>query len=124
MSFRRDSRDDRRWGVFRDSHSELLAATGMPLEYYQSEALFIDFLMHGHIDHHHVSQIFTSEVMTQRQYDALRKSAWEYFNSGFGYFEPIALRMEADIRAFDREFAKTKKKANKAEMATPRKPSD
>ena len=66
--------------------------------------MFIDFLMHGYIDHHGDTRRFTVEDMSTVEHGSFVALIREYFRSGFGYFQPMAFSSETLIQDFDVEF--------------------
>lgn len=120
MSYRPKSDSLRRWKIFRDQHRALINGSGLPEAYIEKQPMFMDFLMHGYIDHHTDSRRFTVEDMSPAEHQAFESLVREYFRSGYGYFQPMAFRSEKVIRDFEMEFGALpdKKKANKAAHPT------
>lgn len=104
MSYRQKSDSLRRWGIFRDQHRALITASGLPEGCIEKQSMFMDFLMHGYIDHHADVCRFTVEDMSPAEHQAFESLVREYFRSGFGYFQPMAFSSEKLIRDFEMEF--------------------
>ena len=104
MSYRPKSDSLRRWKIFRDQHRALINGSRLPEAYIEKQPMFIDFLMHGYIDHHADPRRFTVEDMSPGEYQAFESLVREYFRSGFGYFQPTAFSSEKLIQDFEREF--------------------
>lgn len=79
------------WKKFRQEQSRLIETSGLPLDYLENENLWIDFLMHGYIDHHPDSIRFTVDDMNELEYDHFKRLIDAYFSYGFEFFTPMAL---------------------------------
>lgn len=83
--------DNLKWKKFKQEQSSLIESSGLPLDYTQKESIWIDFLMHGYIDHHKDEIGYTVEEMAKNEYENFKKLIDKYFQSGFDYFIPMAL---------------------------------
>jgi hypothetical protein len=90
--------------MFRDQHRALIDISGLPEAYVEKESMFVDFLMHGYIDHHADTRRFTVEDLSPTEHQAFVNLVREYFRSGYGYCQPMAFRSEKLIRDFEMEF--------------------
>lgn len=109
MSHRRDSADaaeKRRWRRFLDDNRAEFEATGLPQHLYQTRAVFDDFLMHGHLDHHAAPFQFSFAELTQDRATAARELVVRYLAAGyqdpglvlFGSEEPESIHAAAALR--------------------------
>lgn len=105
MSYRSKSDSLRSWKLFRDRHRNLIGASGLPEAYIDEQATFIDFLMHGYIDHHIDTRQFPVEDMSPAEHQAFESLVREYFRDGFGYVQPMAFRSKKLVQDFEEEFA-------------------
>ena len=80
-----------KWKKFKQEQSKLIAVSGLPLDYIEKENIWIDFLMHGYIDHHKDSVGFSIDDMTKNENYNFKKLIDIYFESGFEFFIPMAL---------------------------------
>ena len=86
MSFRRSKQQAdsvRAWREFIQSHEQLLQASGVPANIYQSREMFDDLLMHGHIDHHQDPTRFSVGNLSQEQQTLLTEIVAAYLQAGF-----------------------------------------
>jgi len=104
MSYRPKSDITRRCRAFCDQQRDLICRSGLPEVYVEKESMFMDFLMHGYIDHHADTHEFSVEGMSPAEQQAFESLAREYFRSGYGYFQPMAFRSGKIIRDFEEEF--------------------
>ena len=66
--------------------------SGLPFDYYKSEELWIDFLLHGYIDHHNDNIHYTVDSMINDEYKYFVELVYKYFEFGFSYFNVIAIK--------------------------------
>jgi hypothetical protein len=104
MSYRPKSDSTRRWQTFRDQQRALINESCMPEAYVEKESMFLDFLMHGYIDHHSDTRWFSVEDMSSAEHQAFENLAREYFRSGYEYFQPMAFRSTSLNQDFEMEF--------------------
>ena len=101
MNFRRSTEQAEaanRWKAFVATHHGLVRTTGLPQLVFDSEAIFIDLLMHGYLDHHEDPYGVRIAELPPLGYNALRDLAERYFADGFGWFSPIGLTTETRTR--------------------------
>jgi hypothetical protein len=86
MSFRRSKQralESYRWRQFVEQNSARLEASGLPLLIYQSQEMFLDFLIHGYIDHHEDPTRFSVMKLSSFELDLLADIIVDYLHSGF-----------------------------------------
>jgi len=86
MSFQRSKKatlEKLRWAAFCEGNKAIIESTGLPLEYVLDEEYFIDFLMHGYIDHHRDVIRFTDGMMTPNQRKSFPNLLRAYFSAGY-----------------------------------------
>ena len=83
--------------------------SGVPEVYLEKHSVFMDFLMHSYIDHHADTRRFTVDDMSPCEHQAFVELVREYFRSGYGYFEPTAIRSMKIIQEFEVEFGTSPK---------------
>jgi len=76
--------DKRRWRRFLDDNRAEFEATDLPRHVYETSAVFDDFLMHGHLDHHSAPFEFSFAELTQDQVTVVRELVVRYFAAGHG----------------------------------------
>ena len=81
----------KRWKLFVDENKEFFQNAGLPLSIIEDEEYWIDFLMHGYLDHHENPLRFNVKQLNEKQYNILKELVCKYFGVGFSYFSPIAL---------------------------------
>jgi hypothetical protein len=95
MGYRR-SRDQwkaqRDWQRFVDRNQATIDAAGLPMLVTSTIDHWIDFLMHGCLDHHPDPIRFDVDHLSTEQYQALLQLVESYFDSGYEYFSPNALK--------------------------------
>jgi hypothetical protein len=72
-----------RVAAFVHRNERSLQATGVPVSIYESHEMFIDFLMHGHIDHHDDPTRFSVGSLSVEQQSLLADVIASYFLAGF-----------------------------------------
>ncbi|MCP3928962.1 MAG: hypothetical protein GY705_07665 [Bacteroidetes bacterium] len=92
MSYRKNKNRNQKWRKFKNNNQELIIATGMPDIVTKSEDHFLDFLMHGYLDHHEDLGEFTSDQISDEQYVSFKELVDRYFANGNECFSVIALR--------------------------------
>jgi hypothetical protein len=55
------------WDEFIDENKKLILSTGLPLAYIEQKEMFLDFLMHGYIDHHEDEHSIALDEMNNEQ---------------------------------------------------------
>ncbi len=93
-----------KWKKFRTAESKLFESSGLPLEYSRNEKLWIDFLMHGYIDHNPDYIKYTVHDMNNIEYNNFVKLVHLYFEYGFEYFEPVAIKTLGEIKQLREKF--------------------
>ena len=103
--------DNLEWKKFKQEQSSLIESSGLPLDYTQKESIWIDFLMHGYIDHHKDEIGYSVDSMNKREYENFKELINKYFESGFEYFVPMALSnlKEQNVLREKYEFKKWRK---------------
>lgn len=107
MSYRRHSEKERRWNTFRDANLALAGAAGLPEGYLGKEEIFLEFLDHGHLDHHEDPSRFEISTISPDQHQSFLLLVRNYFSAGFPYFTPMALHRTGDQEELDRLFRKS-----------------
>jgi len=82
----------RTWQSFVTSNAPLFEAAAIPPVVHSSIDHFDDFLSHGHLDHHEDPSNFRVDSLDARQYEALVMLTESYFDAGYEWFTPLALR--------------------------------
>jgi hypothetical protein len=108
MSYRKRKEsfyDKKRWKSFIEENKEWFQNVGLPLSISEDEEYWVDFLMHGYLDHHENPLRFNVKQLNEKQYSILKELVFKYFSAGFSYFTPIALS-SLDQNEIRRNFAK------------------
>lgn len=80
-----------KWNSFKLQQSQLIESCGLPLDYTNQESIWIDFLMHGYIDHHKDEIGYSVDDMTTTEYENFILLIHKYFESEFDFFIPMAI---------------------------------
>jgi len=73
------------------------------LAYFETEYLWIDFLMHGYIDHQKDDLCITVKSLNIEEYRNFKILIEKYFDFGFEFFIPMAMKS-----AIEQNFIKDK----------------
>jgi len=92
------------WLEFLKDHVTEVRESGLPPLVFSTPDCWVDLLSHGYLDRHANPDDFTVEELDARQYRVFRDLVFAYFEAGFDFFVPIALKPEDYTRAI-REFA-------------------
>jgi len=109
MSFRKNTKDERderlKWNRFCDANKDLIQQIGLTTPTIETDERFIDFLMHGYIDHHDDWSKYTVSKMDAEQYKLFKLLIDKYFEAG--YYDPslMAVSHEETIE-FARKYPK------------------
>ena len=94
----------REWDRFVKRNGPVITATGLPAACFSSVDHFDDFLSHGRLEHHLDASRTTVESLNADQYLALTTLTESYFEAGYEWFTPLALR-PADQDRLRKRFA-------------------
>lgn len=86
LSFRRAKEtalEAKRWIDFLSRNDKSLATIGIPRSIYASHEMFVDFLMHGYIDHHADLTRFSVGELSSNGRDLLTDVIANYLIAGF-----------------------------------------
>jgi hypothetical protein len=85
------------WKKFLKEYSNIINKTGIPFEYFDQHTIWIDFLLHGFIDHQPDLIKFTIDNLNVNEYKYFKLLVQKYFEFGFEYFNPMALRTNSEL---------------------------
>ncbi len=93
-----------RWKSFVREQSALITITSIPESYFKSEKVWIDFLIHGYIDHHNDQEKYSVDHMSDSDYESFCQLVENYFEYGFSYFTPLAFRNQQEIEFLRKKY--------------------
>ena len=73
MSYRRNHEIELRWREWLRRNKNVLNECGLPEIVLRSEAHWWDFLMHGYLDHHEDSSVFTVDDLSKSEMECLKE---------------------------------------------------
>ena len=94
------------WKKFNSQHSNLIHKSGLPLSYFENENLWIDFLMHGYMDHHDDIIGLTVSNLNSEEYNNFKMLIYKYFGFGFDFFVPMALKTSKEQKELEETLIK------------------
>ncbi|MFN8261002.1 MAG: hypothetical protein U0X41_08735 [Chitinophagales bacterium] len=100
--------DTLKWKKFVKENDDLINKAGLPLDYYTNEELWIDFLLHGYIDHHTDYVKFSIDNIANEEYKVFIVLIRKYFESGFQFFNALAIKEENIRNEFTNKFKRKK----------------
>jgi hypothetical protein len=111
MGYRRkkqEAKEKRRWNSFVLKNESLIRETGLTMPVIETEDHWADFLMHGCLDHHEDPTRFDVDELNEKQYEKLKELIRKYYEAGYTYITPVALR-GPDQQRMDKEYASREK---------------
>ena len=109
MSFRKDKAKTKAkivWKKFFSENYDLALKSGLPVEYVRDQELFVDFLMHGYIDHHDDNINFVVDRMNEIEYSFFVKLIDKYFEAGYKDPGLMAL-LPKDVKKLEEKYPKS-----------------
>ena len=91
MNFRQGNSSKFDWNRYLEFRRPFFLAADLPPSVTMTEDRFVDFCMHGYIDHHDDPYGCNSDSFSAEQYEAFKLLVHRFFEDGHGGFSVIAL---------------------------------